>query len=66
MDPGSIPSPARRPALTNRPAHDREADFELEENLAREKCFGVETESVDEEDFGAVALLGNDFMVSMR
>ena len=52
--------------MTNRPAHDREADFELEENLAREKCFGVETESVDEEDFGAVALLGNDFMVSMR
>lgn len=65
MDPGSIPSPARKPALTDRPPVDRDEDFELEENLALVERFGVETDSVDEDGFGVAGLLGNDFKVSM-
>ena len=52
--------------MTNGPTLDRDGDFELEETLALAECFGVETDSVDEEDFGVAGLLGNDFMVSVR
>lgn len=66
MDPGSIPSPARWPALTNGPELDRDEGFELEECFALVVCVGVEAESVDEGDFGVAVLIGNDVVVSMR
>jgi len=52
--------------LTTRPALDREEDVELETKFALVRCFDVETDSVDEDDFGVNGWLGSDFMVSMH